>query len=216
MKRFYALPWLVKFLILLPLVVVGTILLMLALDSGWGYLFLPFVLPVFGFALLPLCRITGLATYLSPMVMTFGKDVKDYQLHNCQTFDYLVNFKWSERGHAAKRKMLGFYMEALLTIIRKIEDDELPESVLVVGNSYFFNERTASKLGFTVEKGSFYRALNSILNFFEITYLYSFTEGKLKFPDLWKVQKASVSGKTLLEKKTQITRLHAMLTHSTN
>lgn len=212
LKNFYSLPWLVKLIILLPLVICGLIFLMYFLDTGYGYFVLPLLLPIGGFAILPMCRLFNMATYLSPMVMTFGKDVNDYQLHNCQTFDYLVNFKWSERGHKAKRKMLGFYMEALLSIIEKIETDELPESVVVVGNSYFFNERTASKLGFKVEKGSAYRALNSIINCFEIACLYSFTEGKLKFPNLWTIKKASVAGSTLLEKKEQILKIHSLLT----
>lgn len=210
-RNFYSLPWIIKFVILLPLIIGGFILFKLVMDTGWGYLLLPLVLPFFGFALLPFCRITRMATYLSPMVITFGKDVKDYQLHNAQTFDYLVNFKWSERGRIAKQKMLRFYMEALLKIISDIESDVLPESVVVVGNSYFFNERTAGKLGFKVEKASFFRVLNSVFSFVEIALLYSFTEGKLKFPRLWEVKKASVTGSVLLQKKPEILRIHSLL-----
>ena len=164
------------------------------------------VVPVLSFGLIPLMRILGMCTYLSPMVLTFGKDVKDYQLHNVMSFDYFINFKWSERGRIAKKKMLSYYFEALLEIIRRIETGELPETVNIVGNSYFFNERTATKLGFELSKASIYRVINSLFSIVEISLLYSFTEGKLTIPKLWKVKKAAITGAELVLKKDLLLR----------
>lgn len=211
LKNFYALAWIVKFLILTPLLIAGFIPLFYVMDMNYGLMLIPIVIPFANFALIPFTRILGFATYLSPMVLTFGKDIKDYQLHNVQSFDYFVNFKWSERGRAAKRKLLRYYMEALLEIIRRIDTGELPESLVVVGNSYFFNERTTQKLGFTIGKANIYRILNSVISFVEISLLFSFTEGKLSLPKLWNVKKASITGTVLLEKKGVIERYYSLL-----
>jgi len=193
-----------KFFILLPMVLIGFFVFTKVIDLPFGYFLILFIVPILNFGIIPMSRILGLSTYLSPMVLTFGKDVKDYQIHNVMSFDYLINFKWSERGKTAQKKILAYYFEALLHIIHKIETNELPKSVKVVGNSYFFNARTAEKLGFTISKANVYRILNSIFGCIELILLYSFSQGKLSVPKFWKLRKVSISGEKLVLKKDLI------------
>lgn len=210
-KNFYSFPWIVKVLILLPAGVLGMFILLTAIELPFGYFLIFFTVPFINFSIIPLSRLLGMSTYLSPMVMTFGKDVNDYQLHNVMSFDYVVNFKWSDRGPKAQRMIIAFYFEALLHIIDKIETGELPRTVNVVGNSYFFNDRTAQKLGFTISKASLYRILNSIFGCVELIMLYSFSQGKWSIPTFWKVKKVSILGEQLLANKNTIKAYHLAL-----
>ena len=89
-------------------------------------------------------------------------------------------------------------------IIERIETEQLPPSVKIVGHSYFFGDRTAEKLGFTVSKAGSFWVINSCLQFIELTYLYSFSRGKLAFPKFWKVQRAEISGHNLVMKKAYL------------
>lgn len=208
-KNFYSLPWIFQFLILFPFAILGLFILSTVVNLPFGYGLMFLSIPILNFSLIPLSRILKMSTYLSPMVLTFGKDVKDYQLHNVMSFDYLVNFKWSDRGRKAQRMIIGYYFEALLTIIDKIENGDLPRSIVVVGNSYFFNERTAQKLGFAISKGSFYRLLNSVLGCLDLIILYSFSQGKWSIPKFWKVKKVSINGEQLLLHKELIEKYHS-------
>lgn len=134
------------------------------------------------------------------MLSTFQND-KAYDLHNIFTFDYLVNFSWSDRGAKAQKILLGHYFKALLTIIDRIESDGLSPDVKIVGHSYFFSDRTAEKLGFTVSKASSFWVFNSSIQFLELSYLYSFSQGKLAIPKFWKVKRAEITGHELVTKK---------------
>ncbi|MEM7105757.1 MAG: hypothetical protein AAF502_21645, partial [Bacteroidota bacterium] len=42
---------------------------------------------------------------------------------------------------------------------------------------------------------------NSIVQFIELSYLYSFSKGKLVMPKLWKVKRAEITGSELVAKK---------------
>ena len=93
------------------------------------------------------------------------------------------------------------YFKALLVIIERIQTKQLSPEVKIVGHSYFFSDRTADKLGFKVSPAGSFWVINSVLQFIELTYLYSFSRGKLAFPKFWKVKRAEIIGSDLVKKK---------------
>ena len=111
----------------------------------------------------------------------------------------------------AQKILLGHYFKALLTIIDRIENNQLSEEVKIVGHSYFFNERTAEKLGFTIGKAGSFWIINSILQFVELSHLYSFSQCKWAFPKFWKVKRAEITGSDLVKKKEILTGLVSKL-----
>jgi hypothetical protein len=98
-----------------------------------------------------------------------------------------------------------------LHLISQIENKQIPESVTIVGTSYFFNDRTLHKLGFQIEKAStFYRA-NLFLNFIDLTWMYSLSRGKFSIPSIWDAKKASIKGCALVGQKNNLAALYGKL-----
>lgn len=201
MGRFYDLPKFIQWIIAILLMIIGFVPMMPIMAKPYGLLFLPILAPIFNLVSVPFFRLIGYYKYLTPLVLSTVQTDKEYDLHNVFTFDYLVNFKWADRGKKVQKMLLQHYFKALLVIIERIETGQLPPTVTIVGHSYFFNDRTAQKLGFTVSKASSFWVINSCLQFIELTYLYSFSQGKWAFPKFWKVQRAEISGTDLLAKK---------------
>ena len=201
MKRFYELPKFAQWIIAIILIVVGFGAIMPLLTMSYGLLLIPILAPFLNFVSVPIFRLIGYYKYLNPYVLSTVQTDKLYDLHNIFTFDYIVNFKWSNRGKYVQRTLLNHYFKALITIIERIENKQLSPEVKIVGHSYFFNSRTAKKLGFKVSKASIFWTLNSVLQFIELTYLYSFSKGKWEMPKFWKVKRAEITGSELLNKK---------------
>ncbi|KXX69408.1 hypothetical protein [Flammeovirga sp. SJP92] len=201
MKRYYELPKLVQWIIAIILITTGFKIVLPLLQNSFGLLFFPFLTPIINFSSVPLFKLMGYYKYLNPYVISTVQTDKKYDLHNITTFDYFVNFKWSDRGSYVQKTMLHHYFKALITIINRIENNELSPDVKIVGNSYFFNKRTAERLGFKISRASLFWTLNSIIQFFELSYLYSFSKGKLQIPKFWNVKRAEIIGRELVTKK---------------
>lgn len=201
MKRFYELPKFVQWIIAILLIVVGFGSFMPLIGKPYFLLLLPFIAPLLNLVSVPFFRLIGYYKYLNPYVLSTVQTDKQYDLHNVFTFDYLVNFTWSNRGKYAQRILLGHYFKALITIIERIENEQLSPDVKIVGNSYFFSNRTAERIGFTISDASFFWKVNSALQFIELTYLYSFSKGKWSLPHFWKVKRAEITGSDLVSKK---------------
>jgi len=201
MKGFYDLPKFAQWIIAIILLVVGFATMFPIITSYYGLLALPVIAPLLNLSSVPFFRLIGYFKYLNPYVLSTVQNNKKYDLHNIFTFDYLVNFKWSDRGINVQRTLMAHYFKALLTIIERIENDQLNPNVKIVGHSYFFNDRTADRLGFKISKASIFWTLNSVLQFVELSYLYSFSKGKWAFPKFWKVKRAEIIGSDLVTKK---------------
>lgn len=207
MKQFYNLPKPIQWFIAILLFFGGVAASMPLLSKPYGLLLLPVLAPLLNLVSVPFLRLVGVYKYLNPYVISTVQTDKEYDLHNVFTFDYLVNFTWSDRGAYVQKTLLGHYFKALLTIIERIESGQLSPEVKVVGHSYFFNDRTAEKLGFTISKASVFWIVNSAMQFIELSYLYSFSKGKWAFPKFWKVKRAEIVGKDLVAKKERIEKL---------
>lgn len=201
MKKFYTWPLGVQWILSILLLAGGLLVFIPVVSTSYGLLLIPFVAPFLNLSSVPFFRLTGYYKYLNPYVISTVQNDKYYDLHNIFTFDYLIHFSWSDRGRHVQRTLLSHYIKALLTIIHRIENNQLSPEVKIVGHSYFFNDRTAEKFGFTVQKASLFWTLNSIFQCIELTYLYSFSRGKWSVPPFWKVKRAEISGSDLVTKK---------------
>lgn len=207
MSRFYDLPKLVQWIIAIVLMVGGLGFILPIMKLSYGLLLLPIVAPLINLVSVPFLRLVGVYKYLNPYVLSSVQNDKKYDLHNIFTFDYLVNFKWADRGRKVQRTLLVHYFKALLTIVERIEGNQLSPEVEIIGHSYFFSNRTAEKLGFAVSNAGFFWVFNSAVQFIELTYLYSFSQGKWAIPKFWKVKRAKIIGSDLVKKKEVLERL---------
>lgn len=216
MKNYYNLPKAIQWIIAIGLLILGGVIIAPIITSPYGLLSIPFIAPFLNLVSVPICRLVGYYKYLNPYVLSTIQTDKHYDLHNIFTFDYLVNFKWSDRGRNVQKILLTSYFKALLTIIDRIENEGLSPDVLIVGHSYFFSNRTAEKLGFRVSKASFFWIFNSVIQFIELSLLYSFSKGKLALPKFWKVQRAEILGSELVKKKKTLEKLVDKLERQVN
>lgn len=195
-------------------------LLFLGIMSLWVH-FLPYGIPVYAlfFLILPLYHLLctpifslfGVYTYLSPMLLVYNASEKQYDLHNGTSFDYLMLMRKVAPGPRMRKKLLVYYLDGLLEVIRRIESGVLPATIIVRGSSYFFSKRTASKLGFELSPTKASERTNIYLNYFDLVWMYSLSKGRLAFPRVKSVKTASVSGERLLANREQIEYMRSLL-----
>ncbi len=93
------------------------------------------------------------------------------------------------------------YANSCLQIIKEVQTGTLPGTVEVVGYSYFFNERTAKKLGFKIGKTDLLTKFFFYLNLIEIILLYSIVKGSWGIPKFWKGKSFYTTGEELCTKE---------------
>ncbi len=172
------------------------------------YFLLIIYIPIGQFAFTPLFRLIGVYRYYSPMLLGYMANNRQIDLHSGGSFDYLFVMRKYRAGIEIRTKLLFYHIEGLLKIIQLIEKKSIPETVNIVGTSYFFNDRTLSKMGFEIVNPSLFYRLNLFINFIDLIWMYSFSQGKLSIPKLWKAKKASISGAKLIESKKVIEDLY--------
>ena len=164
------------------------------------------VVPLLQFLLTPLFTALGWYTYYSPMVVSFGRSERVIDLHNGTSFDYLLEMRGVTPGAAWKRRMLVHYLSALLHIIEGVEEGRLSPAVVVRGSSYFLSRRSAERLGFEVGETTLPERLNLGLNYLDLTWTYSLSNGRLTFPDLRNTSTVRTTGEQLVARKDQVLR----------
>ncbi len=216
MNDFYkqpkALVWFESILFLLA----GFLLAVLIIEKGYDhplfYAAFIFYVPISQFLYTPIFKLTGGYTYYSPMLLGYMVNEKQIDLHSGTSFDHLFVLRKCKPGIELRNRLLAYHLEGLLRLISLIENKQVPESVTIVGTSYFFNDRTLQKLGFQIEKASaFYRA-NLFLNFIDLFWMYSLSQGKVSFPALWEAKKASIQGAAFVAQKPKLEALYGKLT----
>ena len=215
MNDFYQLPKTLQWIISLAFLLLGLFLAIFIIEQGSEnpLIYASFILyvPISQFLYTPLFKLTGGYTYYSPMLLGYMANEQQIDLHSGTSFDYLFVFRNQRAGVSLRNKLLLYHCEGLLNIISQIENKRIPESVQIVGTSYFFNERTLQKLGFQIEKATLFYRANLFINFIDLFWMYSLSRGKLSFPALWDAKKAAIKGDKLVAQKKHLEMLYARL-----
>jgi hypothetical protein len=215
MNDFYQLPKTLQWIISLAFLLLGLFLAIFIIEQGSEnpLIYAAFILyvPISQFLYTPLFKLTGGYAYYSPMLLGYMVNEQQIDLHSGTSFDYLFVFRNQRAGVSLRNKLLMYHCEGLLNIISQIENKRIPESVQIVGTSYFFNERTLQKLGFQIEKASLFYRANLFINFIDLFWMYSLSHGKVSFPALWDAKKAAIKGDKLVAQKKHLEMLYARL-----
>ena len=214
MNHFYKQPkilvWIESIVLLVLGFVLGILLVVKGNDNAIYYLGFFLYVPVSQFLFTPIYTLTGGYTYYSPMLLGYMANDTQIDLHSGTSFDHLFVLRKYPSGTPLRNRILLYHLEGLLQLIQLIEEKRIPESVNIVGTSYFFNDRTLLKLGFQIEKASLFYRINLLINGIDLFWMYSLSQGKLAIPTLWDAKKASIQGNQLVQSKP---KLHALYQH---
>jgi hypothetical protein len=212
MNDFYKQPKILQWIEAILLLSIGFLPAFIIIEIGYSqslfYLLFIIYVPVGQFAFTPFLKLIGVYRYYSPMLLGYMANDRQIDLHSGGSFDYLFVMRKYKSGIELKNRLLMYHIEGLLKIIQHIENKSIPETVNIVGTSYFFNDRTLSKMGFDIIKPSFFYRLNLFINFIDLIWMYSLSQEKLSIPKLWNAKKASISGAKLIESKKVIEDLY--------
>jgi hypothetical protein len=215
MNDFYKLHKLFQWPVALLLLVIGFTPLLTLIEFSHQeplfYFFFILYIPLAQFTFTPFFKLIGVYRYYSPMLLGYMANDKQIDLHSGTTFDYLWVMRKVKPGIEMRNRILMYQLEGLLNIIQQIESNKIPQTVNIIGTSYFFSDRTLKKLGFEIVKPSLFYRLNILVNFIDLTYLYSLSKGRFTIPNLLSVKKASISGDKLVENKKNIEEIASLL-----
>jgi hypothetical protein len=175
---------------------------------SWGnILVLPVVMSLGLSTTTPLCRLSGVYQYYSPMLLAYAPNDKLLDLHLGTSFDFIQQFRWSDRGPRARRHILASVLRGMVAVAEEIEAGKRPPEVRVEATSYFFNDKTATRLGFQMETPSWHTRLNFLLHFPEVAACESFVRGRPSMPNILRLRKATASGAEIVANKAKIAAL---------
>jgi hypothetical protein len=215
MNDFYEQPKILVWIESILLLLVGLFLALLIIDKGYSHpvIYSAFILyiPISQFLFTPFFKLTGGYTYYSPMLLGYMANHQQIDLHSGTSFDHLFVLRNYKPGIKLRNRLLIYHLEGLLQLITLIENKSIPQSVNIVGTSYFFNDRTLNKLGFQIEKASLFYRINLFINFIDLCWMYSFSRGTFSIPNVWHVKKASIQGVNLIAQKKKLEGLRDKL-----
>ena len=215
MNNFYKQPKILVWIESLLMLLIGIALALLLIERGYSqplfYLTFLLYVPISQFLFTPIYKLTGGYTYYSPMLLGYMANDKQIDLHSGTSFDHLFVLRKYKSGTPLRNRILMYHLEGLLNIIQLIEDKHLPETVNIIGTSYFFNDRTLHNLGFQIEKASNSYRINLLLNFIDLFWMYSLSKGKVAIPSVWDLKKASILGGDLITQKSKLVGLYERL-----
>jgi hypothetical protein len=215
MNDFYKLPKALQWVLALIMLVGGFFPALALIELGYEYpiaylLFFVYI-PIGQFSFTPFFTLLGVYRYYSPMLLGYTPSDTQIDLHSGGSFDYLFVMRKYKSGIELRNRLLLFQLEGLKKIIQLIEDKAIPESVNIVGTSYFFSNRTVQRIGFELIEPSLFYRINLFVNFLDLLWMYSLAQGKLAIPMVWQAKKAQIIGQKLVEHKVQLNALYDKL-----
>jgi hypothetical protein len=215
MNDFYTLPKVLQWLLAILLLVSGFFpalaLIELSYAQPIAYLLFIFYVPIGQFSFTPFFTLVGVYNYYSPMLLGYTPSDTQIDLHSGGSFDYLFVMRKYSPGIEMRNRLLLFQLEGLKKIIQLIEDKAVPESVNIVGTSYFFSNRTVQRIGFELIEPSLFYRINLFVNFLDLFWMYSLAQGKWALPKVWQAKKVQITGQKLVEHKVQLDALYEKL-----
>lgn len=219
MNNFYKQPKILQWIESILLLLFGFLPAFAIIEEGYSqpifyFLFIIYV-PIGQFVFTPFFRLIGVYKYYSPMLLGYMANHLQIDLHSGGSFDYLFVMRKYKSGIELRNRLLIYHLEGLINLIQLIENKSIPETVNIVGTSYFFNNRTLHKMGFEILNPSLFYRLNLFVNFIDLIWMYSLSQGKLSIPKIWNAKKASISGAKLIESKKSIEELYEKMRRKT-
>jgi hypothetical protein len=173
-------------------------------------LLLPLWMLVSLFLLAPFFRLTGVLRYCSPYLIVTRSRRDRIDLHGATPFDYILLFRWRDRGRHAVRCILLWYVDGLVALVREIEGGRFPPGTTVSATSYIFSAATARRYGFTVDDVPRF-ACGGFLTYPTQLLTYSFARGRWALPPVHRARRATIAAADLCAQTARLERVRKRL-----
>lgn len=185
----------------------------IAKGNAQPFFYLAFILyiPISQFLFTPIYKLLGGYIYYSPMLLGYMVNDKQIDLHSGTSFDYLFVLRKYKSGPQLRNRIMMYHLEGLLKLIHLIENKQIPESANIIGTSYFFNDRTLTKMAFQIENSTLFYRINLLINFIDLFWMYSLSKGRIAIPKVWNAKKAKIKGSALVGQKSKFEILYQKL-----
>lgn len=175
-------------------------------------LLLPVIPAIESLLLTPLYRVSGRFVYYSKTLFVTRSD-KGLQLHAGTLYDYLGLLYQHKRSAkikhklSARRLLTEQLLQGLLALCDDIAKGNIAPSSHISATSYFFSERSATKLSFTKAPVSTIERINLLTAALSLAIRLSISKGRLTWPKLRNIKHMNTTAAGLLARRLEIEQL---------
>jgi hypothetical protein len=164
--------------------------LVMLLPAGWpwtlGLVFL--VVPLAELALAPVWRVAGVYRYHAPLLFSVRRGPV-LELHAGSSYDYLLRFRWHDRGPRARRIVLRDLLSGLLAVAAETESGSIPGDTRIIVDSHVIGERTARAFGFETAPARWSDRVHLVLDIVAISVMHGFVRGRPAVAPVWRARR---------------------------
>lgn len=207
--RFIRLSKPIKYLIVVSMILVATILvylwILLLQHSAWFISLAPIFYLLLPLLEKPISILSGAKNYYSPLLIVWGKNKKVYSIHLGTQFDLLMALDFNAKPHTYKTQVLIYTFEGFLNIIDELKKTKNYKA-RIIATSYFLSKNTAERFGFESKKPTRKQMLLLITLYFNLTLVKSIIDRKLNFPNLFQTTSIEIDARSLIDQELKIRR----------
>jgi len=173
----------------------------------WSLPLLLLVVPLAEIALTPVWRAAGVYRYHSPLLFSVRRGEREVELHAGTAHDYLLRFRWADRGAAAQRILLRELLQGLLAVADEAGAGRMDPATRITIASHAVSPRTARRLGFEPVPVGVAERVHLIANVVGIAAMYGFVRGRPAMPSVWRARGARIRADRLARAAPRIRAL---------
>jgi len=153
----------------------------------WTLALILLVVPLAELALAPLWRASGAYRYHSPLLFSIHR-AGATELHAGTSYDYLLRFRWRDRGRIARRIALRDLLSGLLAVAGDAGTGLIPSDARITIDSHVLSDRTARAFGFEMVPARMAARLHLMLDILAISAMQSFVRGRPSLARVWRAR----------------------------
>ena len=148
---------------------------------------------------------SGKLEYQSCLLISEREKDNQILIHGGTLFDYFFILDKNTTANQRKNAIISEYLRGLLELI---DSNQESLNTQVKGTTYILNERTATKIGFEVEKTDSIQKIILLLNYPNLVASKSFVNKKISLPNLKQIKTYKSDIDTLNKNREKIEKIN--------
>jgi hypothetical protein len=151
----------------------------------------------------PLLHVSGRVRRLAPLLLA-EREGRSLRLHGGTIFDYLVTFRWRDRGATARAETLHSWVSGLLVLAREAEAGALDPETEIVGSAPFLDGLAPRRFGFRTRPATPAERLTLLVDWPNRALKASFAAGRPVLPRLGGARTAGATAADLAARRPRL------------